>query len=69
MLSPNAMNFVRVMTGAAATVTPNVHDAARCRASVAVQLTIVVPIGKSVELAWLHVTASGGAPLAVITAP
>jgi hypothetical protein len=69
MLSPNAMNFVRVMTGAAATVTPNVQDAVRCRVSVAVQVTIVVPIGNSAWLAGLHDDVIGGAPLVVVTEP
>ena len=48
MLSPNATNLVKAMVGAAATLTANVQDAVRCRASVAVQVTIVPPIGKTV---------------------
>jgi hypothetical protein len=43
MLSPKATKRVAVIVGGAITVTPNVHDAARCRVSVAVQVTVVEP--------------------------
>jgi NADH dehydrogenase FAD-containing subunit len=69
MLSPNAANRVVVIVGGAWTVTPNVHDAARCRASVAVQVTVVDPIAKSVWLAGVHETVTGGAPLVGVAAP
>jgi hypothetical protein len=48
MLSPNAANRVRVIIGAGSTVMPKVHDAVRCRASVAVQVTVVGPMGNTV---------------------
>jgi hypothetical protein len=62
MLSPNATNRVIVMVGAATTVIPTVQEAARCRASVAVQVTVVDPIGKRVWLGGVQETLSGGAP-------
>jgi hypothetical protein len=36
------------MVGVATTVTPNVQDDVRCLASVAVQVTVVKPSGKTV---------------------
>jgi hypothetical protein len=48
MLSPNAANLVRPMLGGRVTVTAKVHEADRCRPSVAVQVTVVEPIGKTV---------------------
>jgi hypothetical protein len=63
MLSPNARNRVRVSCGAGApTETVNVHDAVARAASVAVQLTDVVPIGKRDDEAGVHVVVTGGVP-------
>jgi hypothetical protein len=62
MLSPKATNLVTAMVGGGTTVTANVHDARRCRASVAVQVTVVAPKGNSDPLAGEHVTVTGGAP-------
>jgi hypothetical protein len=66
MLSPNATNRVRLMVGGATTVTSNVQAPVRCRASVAVQVTVVAPIGKTDRLAGVQDTLTGGAPLDVV---
>src|SRR5215213_5167539 len=47
-LSPNARNFVFDSVGSLETFTANEHVAVRLSESVAVQLTVVVPIGKVV---------------------
>jgi hypothetical protein len=46
MLSPNAKNLVFDSVGSFDTVTSNAHVAVRLRESVAVHVTVVVPIGK-----------------------
>jgi hypothetical protein len=61
-LSPKATNLVTARMAGGTTVTTKVHDARRCRASVAVQLTVVTPRGNSDPLAGEHVTVTGGAP-------
>jgi hypothetical protein len=62
MLSPNAMNRVALITGTSGTsVTENWQLAVRTP-SVALQLTMVVPTGKLVPDAGLHVMVTGGVP-------
>lgn len=62
MLSPKARNFVRERCGAAdATVTVNVHELVARTASVAVQRTVVEPMGKidvdpGEQLVWTGAT-------------
>jgi hypothetical protein len=46
-----------------------VHDPVRCRVSIAVQVTVVDPIGKGVWLAGAHETVTGGAPPVVVAVP
>ena len=65
MLSPNATNRVALIRGGAVTVSGNVHDAVRWRASVATHRTIEMPTGNIPPLAWRagdrHRRRSGGA--------
>ena len=60
MLSPNARNFVTRRRGGAFTATTKLQLAVFCFASVAVQPTVVLPMGNCVG--WLQVTATGADP-------
>jgi hypothetical protein len=63
MLSPNARNFVRVICGTGAvTVTAKLHDALACTASVAVQRTVVAPIGNIDADAGVQLVCTGATP-------
>src|SRR5688572_3827309 len=63
MLSPKARNLTLDNWGIFVTVTPKVHEAVRLSESVAVQVTVVDPIGKTVPEPGLQVTWTGGWPL------
>jgi len=70
MLSPNATKLVMLMMGAGGwTTTLKEHESVRCRASTAVQVTVVDPTGKSAPLAGEHDTATFGAPPAAVATP
>ena len=62
ILSPNARNFVFEIRGVGVTATLKLHVAVRCRASVAVQVTMVLPSGKLAPDCAEHVTATGAWP-------
>jgi hypothetical protein len=62
MLSPNARNFVFEIRGLGVTATLKLQVAVRCRASVAVQVTIVLPSGKLAPDCAEHVTVTGAWP-------
>jgi len=68
MLSPNAMNRVFDSLGGTVTWTLNPHVLARARASVALQVTAVVPGANIVPEAGEHSTVTGGAPFTGIGA-
>ena len=55
--------------GGTVTVIANVHESVRCWLSVAVQVTVVGPIGKIDPLAGVHAIVTGGAPLATVGVP
>jgi hypothetical protein len=63
MLSPNAMYLRRDSCACLVTVTRNWHDAWRFSASVAVQPTVVIPIGKIEPDSGEQDTFTGGCPL------
>jgi hypothetical protein len=65
MLSPNAMNRVRLNDGKWVTRTVIEHTAVRLRLSLAVQSTRVSPDGNLVPDAGVHDTVTGDSPLAV----
>ena len=69
MLSPKATKRVTVSLGGARTETLNAHTSVRCRTSVAVQPTLVVPIGNSDPLAGVQAIDTGGAPLVDVGVP
>jgi len=69
MLSPNATNLVRLIFGGAVTVTVNVHDAVRCRASVARHVIVELPTGNIPPLAGVQLTATGGTPEVPVACP
>jgi hypothetical protein len=69
MLSPNARNFVRLIRGGAVTVTRKVHELARCRASVAVHVTVVAPTANVDWLAGVQATCTGDSPPVVVAVP
>lgn len=62
MLSPKALNLVTASRGDEVTVTLNVQEAVLCWASVAAQLTAVVPTTNLEPLAGVQTTVTGGAP-------
>ena len=55
--------------GGTFTVIANVHESVRCRLSVAVQVTVLGPIGNVDPLAGVQATATGGAPLTTVGVP
>jgi hypothetical protein len=59
MLSPNARNFVFEIRGDAVTAMLKLQDAVRCSASVAVQVTRVLPSGNVAPDWALQVTLTG----------
>jgi hypothetical protein len=70
MLSPNATKLVMLMVGVGGwTTTLKEHESVRCRASMAVQVTVVEPTGKSAPPAGAHETATFGAPPAAVATP
>jgi hypothetical protein len=62
MLSPNATNFTADRTGTAETVTAKLHVAVCPRLSVAVQPTVVEPMGNAEPDAGAHAVVTGAAP-------
>jgi hypothetical protein len=62
MLSPNATNRVAPIRGGAVTITANEQASVRLSASVALQTTLVDPIGNVDGLVGLHLIATGAAP-------
>jgi hypothetical protein len=62
MLSPNATNFTEDRTGTAVTVTAKLHVAVRPRRSVAVQPTVVEPMGNAEPDAGTHAVVTGAEP-------
>jgi hypothetical protein len=62
MLSPKARNRVFEMLGVAAIVTLKLHDAWRPNASVAVQVTMVEPIGNGAPEGEEQNVGTGGCP-------
>src|SRR5687768_3310282 len=62
MLSPNAMKRTRCNCGARVTLTRNSQVACRLSPSVAVQLTVVSPIGNSDPDAGVQLTLTGVCP-------
>src|SRR2546422_11031569 len=62
MLSPNATNFVALIFGGRATVTPKLHDAVCCFASRAVQMTVAEPTLNTDPLGGVHAIEMGCAP-------
>ena len=72
MLSPNATKRVAANVGAfggaARTCTSKLHDALRCFASSAVQVTSVAPRGNLVPLAGEHDEVTGECPPTVVGA-
>ena len=69
MLSPNAAKRVTTSFGGGVTVTTNVHELARCLASVAVHVTVVAPTLKLDPLAGAQAVVTGGAPSVTVGAP
>jgi len=65
MLSPKQTKTVALSRGGGGggtTVTEKLHESSRCCASVAWQLTEVVPIGKLDAAAGLHFAVTGAVP-------
>ena len=71
MLSPNAKNRVTASFGGggtARTVIANEHEATRCRASVAVQVTVFVPTVNEEPDVGTQATVTGALPLVAVAA-
>jgi hypothetical protein len=64
MLSPKARNDVVVSLGGSSTVTTNEQVATRCKASVAVHVTVFCPIANGEPVAGVQVVLTGSLPLA-----
>jgi hypothetical protein len=69
MLSPNATKRVSEIGARASTVTVSVQLLVRCFASVAVHVTVVVPMGKVAPLSGVHVMFTGRVPPASVGVP
>jgi len=60
---------VALIFGGTFTVITNVHESVRCRLSVAVQVTVLGPVGNVVPLAGVQAVATGGEPLTTVGVP
>jgi hypothetical protein len=69
MLSPNARNDVADNLGGASTVTGKLHASVRCKASVAVHVTVEIPTLKTDPEDGVHAVTTGGLPFIAVAAP